>query len=134
MDSEKSPQECQELLSFLSGRINTQEELIGSLLFLARADEGRLPLDMKVINLPDVIHEAEDAFRYLYEDKGVELQTDMEAEITLMADSRMLFQLFSNLLDNALKHTPSGGSVFIKAANEKDSVSIEVKDTGEGYT
>ncbi len=132
MDSEKSPQECQELLTFLSGRINTQEELIGSLLFLARADEGRLPLDMKVINLPDVIHEAEDAFRYLYEDKGVELQTDMEAEITLMADSKMLFQLFSNLLDNALKHTSSGGSVYIKAANKKDSVSIEIKDTGEG--
>ncbi len=132
MDGEKSPKECQELFTFLSGRINTQEELIGSLLFLARADEGRLPLDMKVINLPDVISEAEDAFRYLYEDKKVELQTDMEAEITLMADSKMLFQLFSNLLDNALKHTPSGGSVYIKAANEKDSVSIEVKDTGEG--
>ncbi|MDD4923809.1 MAG: HAMP domain-containing sensor histidine kinase [Dehalococcoidales bacterium] len=132
MDSEKSPQECQELLSFLSGRINTQEELIGSLLFLARADEGRLPLDMKAINLPDVIRETEDAFRYLYEDKNVELQTEMEAEIPLMADSKMLFQLFSNLLDNALKHTPSGGSVFIKAVNEKDSVSIEVKDTGEG--
>jgi signal transduction histidine kinase len=132
MDSEKSVQEYQQLLSFLSGRINTQEELIGSLLFLARADEGRLPMDTKAINLPDVIREAEDAFRYLYEDKKVELQTDMEAEITLMADSKMLFQLFSNLLDNALKHTPPGGSVFIKATNEKDIVSIEVKDTGEG--
>ncbi len=132
MDSEKSPQECQELLTFLSGRINTQEELIGSLLFLARADEGRLPMEIKVINLPDVIREAEDAFRYLYEDKKVELQTDMEAEIPLMADPRMLFQLFSNLLDNALKHTPSGGSVIIIAVNEKDSVSIEVKDTGKG--
>jgi signal transduction histidine kinase len=132
MDSEKSPQEYQQLLSFLSGRINTQEELINSLLFLARADEGRLPMDMKVINMPDVIRETEDAFRYLYEDKKVELQTDMEAELPLMADPKMLFQLFSNLLDNALKHTPPGGSVFIKATNEKDIVSIEVKDTGEG--
>ncbi|NLL90695.1 MAG: ATP-binding protein, partial [Dehalococcoidales bacterium] len=52
--------------------------------------------------------------------------------IQLMADPKMLFQLFSNLLDNALKHTPSAGSVFIKAVNEKDSVSIEIKDTGDG--
>ncbi|MBN2074038.1 MAG: HAMP domain-containing histidine kinase [Dehalococcoidales bacterium] len=132
LDGEKTSEEYRYLLSFLSERIDTQERLIDNLLFLARADEYHLNIEKKTVNLSEVISEATEAYAYLFEEKRVILKNVSESDIMITADSKLLFRLLSNLLDNAFKHTPTGGQVMIFAKKLDTDVVIEIQDTGTG--
>ncbi|MGA9769978.1 MAG: ATP-binding protein, partial [Blastocatellia bacterium] len=64
--------------------------------------------------------------------KGVALRLDLNEDIAFCGDEVLLRRLIMNLLDNAIKYTPSGGSVSVKLANEQTAIKIIVSDTGMG--
>lgn len=132
LDNKKNHDEYQELLSFLSGRLEVQENLINNLLFLARADEGRLQNNFQDIEILDIIHEAEDAFRYVCEEKGILFEIKACPNALIQGDKQMLLHLFSNILDNAYKNTPPGGSVCIEVERSDGQVIVCIHDTGVG--
>jgi two-component system, OmpR family, heavy metal sensor histidine kinase CusS len=132
LDEDKSPEEYRHLLGFISGRVEQQEELINDLLILARADEGCINLPSQRINLSEVALEADDTFRYLFEEKGINFEARIERNIMVQADPKLMMHILSNLLENALKNTPARGSVNMEVGKPEDKATIKISDTGAG--
>jgi signal transduction histidine kinase len=131
LENHRSNEECREALEFVEGRIEEQESLINEMLFLARADENRLSASAETIDLSKVAIKTGEIFNYLFEEKGIDFIRNIEPDLFIKADSKMITHLLSNLLENALKNTPSG-SVTLSVYENKDKAVIEVKDTGIG--
>ena len=108
-------------------------ELVNDLLDVSRIEEGRFGVKPKKQSVAVVITRVTEAMQKQAVHKGVELRLDVPAALP-EADidaSKMAFAL-GNIVDNALKYTPRGGDVVVKAAREGDSVLITVADTGIG--
>jgi signal transduction histidine kinase len=103
---------------------------------VSRADEGRLALDRAPTPAGDLIWSAVQAKREAFAREGVGLVADAEdaSEAEVDVDPRRLGQVLDNLLANALRHTPPGGSVRLSARAVGDTVEIAVADTGDGMT
>jgi two-component system, OmpR family, sensor histidine kinase BaeS len=105
--------------------------LVDDLATLARADEGRIDLRPEPLPLADLLGRCADAARADYDAKNVQLAVVTEP-ITIEADPDRLAEVLANLLANALRHTPTGGTVTITASRIPGHVRITVEDTGEG--
>ena len=91
-----------------------------------------MKLNPEEINLPYLINEVVDLYGYIAEDKKILIETHMPKELYITADANRLRQVLSNLLDNALKYTPSGGKIDMEAFRKDRQVGITIKDTGIG--
>jgi signal transduction histidine kinase len=100
---------------------------------VSRAEEGRITLSPDAHDVRRLLAAAVGAAREAYADRGVELVVQAE-EAALWVDEQRFAQVMANLLDNALRHTPTGGRVRISALPERDIVTITVADTGDGIT
>ncbi|GMA21653.1 ATP-binding protein [Arsenicicoccus piscis] len=101
---------------------------------VSTAEEGRLSLLPEAVAVSDLLWNAGEAVRDRYRDAGVNLavDTDGAAGLTVTVDRQRLGQVLSNLLTNALRHTPAGGIVTVSARQVDDEIDITVTDTGEG--
>lgn len=100
---------------------------------LAQAEEGAASMAFTSVALPDFIGSAVAAAQERYDAKGVALTTDVPAGLPpLFGDPERLAQVLGNLLDNALRHTPSGGRVSVSAKVNRDNLVLQVTDDGEG--
>jgi two-component system heavy metal sensor histidine kinase CusS len=122
----------QKLLDFLSGRIDYMEAMVNDLLFLSRVDEGKLKQDDTRLDLSEVLKEAEESFQYLFEDKGIEFSSEIEPGLIIKGDRKLMLRVISNLLDNAVKNTPSGGNVSLIAGFKNEKIVVTVSNTGHG--
>lgn len=108
-------------------------EIIERLLDIGRLESGRALMELRPVSPERLIADATDRFSIAYRDRGVSLLTLIEPGLSnVLADLSRIGHVFSNLLDNALKYTPSGGSVTILAKGDGAFVSFAVKDTGRG--
>ena len=117
---ENNTGEQHKLLGFLSGRVDYMETLVNDLLFLSRVDEGKFKTNAVVLDLSKLLTEAEDSFRCLFENKDIKFTAAIAADLQVNADRTLLLRVISNLLDNAAKNTPSGGSVSLAAIKQTD--------------
>ena len=103
---------------------------------VSTAEEGRLSLLPEAVAVSDLLWNAGEAVRDRYRDAGVNLAVDTTsaAGLTVDIDRQRLGQVLSNLLNNALRHTPAGGIVTVSARQVDDEIDITVTDTGEGIT
>jgi len=110
--------------------------LVNDLQTLSLAETGQLPLHPTRFLLADLIRDLTSSFSSQATSQGVDLKTNMtNSNQELTADYDRLNQVLSNLISNALRHTPEGGTIFIETeagSSEKRSVRIIVKDTGAG--
>lgn len=128
-----TPAEILQALDESLDQINLMTELVESLLTLARADEGRLPLALEDCDLRDLVAEAAETASMLGEEAGVTIETGLpEAPAPLRADRNRIRQLLLNLVTNAVKYTPAGGRVTIGLADRGSALVITVADTGIG--
>lgn len=130
---ERSPEEYQRVLKSNLEEIEQLTKLTDDLLTLARSDADRSVLDLEEVRL-DLL--AGDACAYispLAGAAGVALTYDEpDSAVTIEGDQKRLKQLLVNLLDNAIKYTPAGGSARLALTVEDSSAIIEVSDTGRG--
>ncbi len=92
-----------------------------------------LPLDRQPVDFSQTLRELIAPFRSVAEDKAILLAVDIPAELPLVsADEERINQVMHNLLNNALRYTPSAGTITIRARGEDGCLRIEVQDTGEG--
>ncbi|GAA3167498.1 hypothetical protein GCM10020255_053940 [Rhodococcus baikonurensis] len=92
-----------------------------------------LELDRRDENIDDIVCSATAAAAPRFADRGVELTTALPPQpITAEVDRQRIDQILANLLENALRHTPSGGSVTVTLAREGEHLSVSVTDTGDG--
>lgn len=113
--------------------VNRMAEMVDSLLTLARADEGRAPLHLDEVDLRETLAEVAETASILGEQASVGVDVQVPQDPVLMqVDRSRVRQLLMNLLTNAIKYTPAGGSVWIESAVEDDQVVITVRDAGIG--
>lgn len=120
-----------------SGRMST---LIGQLLDLARLESGQSTLTLRPVSAADVIARVGERFRPLSLEKDVAFTATTPPELTILGDEGRLVQIFSNLVANAIRHTPELGLISITACAIDSmpggvaGVRIIVHDTGEGIS
>jgi len=119
--------------------------LVEDLRLLALAEAGQLPMEKRPLDIGDLLRDAQVNFTPQAEDRGVTLALDVPPDLPkVTADWRRIAQVLSNLLTNALRHTPQGGCVTLSASAPGDSVSNEpvsngyievtIRDTGAGIS
>lgn len=107
--------------------------LVQDLHELSQAESGQLALDRHAENLGDTLAEMIAPFRSVAESKNVRLEVEIPPQLPLvLVDEQRINQVMHNLLNNALRHTPSGGTIRIRAFAQKNTLGIEIHDTGEG--
>jgi PAS domain S-box-containing protein len=127
------PAESAEIRGMLIRQSQHMVRLIDDLLDVSRITRGRLELRKCQVELADVIRNAVEATRPLIESGHQQLVLDLpDKPIRLYADPNRLTQVFSNLLNNAAKYTPSEGRIELSAAHDGRHVVVTVADTGIG--
>lgn len=108
--------------------------LIDSLLFLSIQQMGKTEIRMipKPLALDEIVASSLTDMKIMAERKNISMMTEVPAGLIVMGDRDRLTEVFLNLLDNAIKFTPTGGSISIKAWEEDRSVHVTVSDTGIG--
>ena len=107
--------------------------LIQDLLSVTTIEAGRLSIDPKKTRLDDLIREAADMLEPIAREKSITIVVKAEADLPpVRADSARVLQVFSNLIGNAVKFTPEGGTITLSAIRGARFVRCAVEDTGPG--
>lgn len=132
--TDRSPAVSQ-LLELALGSTRQLTRMVNSLLDLEQLETGHAELNLQLVASADLITQAVEATRLLSEDTGHELQCDVAPHLPLLnVDADMMVRVFINLIENAIKYTPSGGTVQLEAAQNNGQVWIAVSDNGPGIS
>ncbi len=108
--------------------------LVSDLLLVAEADNGRLPLTVRDVDLSSLARDCIEAALPAAAAGGVELVMRADSDIWVTGDAVRLGQLLDNLVSNAVKFTPEGGKVTLSVRRDDGDVTIDVTDTGPGIS
>ncbi|MEW6415940.1 MAG: heavy metal sensor histidine kinase [Pseudomonadota bacterium] len=125
----RSAAEYQEVLYSNLEEYQRLAKMIGDMLFLAKADNGLLVPGREPVDLAAEVGDLFTFYEALAEEKGILLATDGAGQVD--GDRLMLRRALSNLLSNAIQHTPRGGRVSVTLRSEGDRVRIAVENPGE---
>jgi signal transduction histidine kinase len=106
--------------------------MLETLMDISEAESGAMPLAREPVQLADVVERAVDLYREVADAKGVALEVDAAADVTVLGDRVRLEQVAANLLDNAVKYTPQGGRIAIQTQRVDARAELRVADTGPG--
>jgi two-component system OmpR family sensor kinase len=128
----ETPEELQQAAGVIYSEAGRMHRMVMELLDLARIDAGtvefrRLPIDLNPL-LQDVVEK----FKPQAKESEINLMAEIEPVPPVTGDSDRLAQVFTNLLDNAIKFTPPGGIVRLRAGPSNNQAQITVEDSGPG--
>lgn len=111
----------------------TLDRLVDDLRTLVETDSGNLVLHKEPTDLAALVHDTVESFRSQAASAGVSLTTESAENLPAVeVDPARMRQVIGNLLSNAIRHTPSGGSVKVAVGSASDQLAITVTDNGEG--
>ena len=114
-------------------QVRQMTRLIDDLLDVSRITRDRLELRRERVDLARILQDAVETSRPLFEQEGHDLEVNLPSEtIELDADATRLAQVFSNLLNNAAKYTPTGGRIDLHTERDGRDVLVSVRDNGLG--
>jgi signal transduction histidine kinase len=109
--------------------------LVEQLLEAAKLDAGQVTVNVENFPIGELLQDVVQKFALAARDRGVDLEAEIVSATTVVnGDIALLERVLDNLIDNALRHTPTGGRVTVAAQAHSDSVRIAVTDTGPGLT
>lgn len=120
-----------------AGIINDESKrmmrLVNDLLELSKIESGQIEMAREPVDLKELLEQCRDMYAMRIEEKNVSLMIDAGTGYTVPGDIDRLERVFYNLLDNAIKHTPAGGTVTISIDSQSPGfVTVDVSDTGPG--
>ncbi len=132
-ESDPPPEVRHEFIRTIRRNADRLQRIVDDLLDLSRLESGRWEPDLQAVPVEVVARESWEPFREDARERGVGFSVD-SGDLTVRADPGALRQIFTNLFDNALRHTPSGGRIELSAASVEhpSRIVIEVRDTGSG--
>ena len=129
-DTSDARQKAAQVIYDESGRM---QRMVLDLLDLARLDAGTADITMSPVNMFGLLQAVAEKFAPQSQRAGVDIKVDVAANLqTITADGDRLAQVFTNLVDNALKFTPRSGLISLRAWVENTEMLISVMDTGTG--
>ncbi len=129
---DRESSEYRETISIMQNEAKRMSRIIEDLFTLTRADAGENPVQKKSVYLEDILADTVKSFRSIASKRNVNLTLETNNEMPTQADEQLLHRLFSNLLDNAIKHAKT--AVNINAAIENGIYKIRFSDDGEGIS
>ncbi len=112
-----------------AGRLN---RMVQELLDLARIEAGRLNMTKHTVQLNEILNAVGERLTPRAAENGVTLGLDIPTLPAMAGDGDRLVQVYTNLVDNAIKHTSQGGKIDLCAAPSEGGILVQVRDTGEG--
>jgi signal transduction histidine kinase len=128
----EDPVACREALGDCLEEAERILIMINTLMDIAEAETGTMPLKRARVNLSGLLGDVLDLYRYVAEEKQIAVSPAYPPELWVNADESRIRQVLANLLDNALKYTPPGGCVEVKAWEADRQAMVAFKDTGVG--
>ena len=126
----KDPDILQESIEAIHSEAENMQQLIEQLLFLARSDQKRQPLNMERLELSEIVEDVFHKTRQVVHSH--ELKMIHNDSATILADKITIRQMLRIFIDNAIKYTPPGGKVTLDSVKNGDIVKLSVTDTGIG--
>ncbi|TET97806.1 MAG: GAF domain-containing protein [Anaerolineales bacterium] len=122
-----------EFLDTIRSNVDRMANLVSDISDISRIETGRLKIDLAAIPIADYIYEIAAGFRPQFDAKKQSIEFSIEDGLPMVqADRNRLAQILTNLLSNANKYTPEGGSIAITASFSNNFVRTEIRDTGIG--
>lgn len=109
-------------------------DMLTNILKLNRLENGQIHPNFKEFDLGEEICASLLQYENVWEDKGIELDTDIAEDVIINSDSELLALVWNNLFSNALKFTDCGGRVFVGLTADEKSATVTVKDSGCGMS
>ena len=133
LQKDGSRDEYRDTIGSMLEEVNRLTALIDSLLTISRADEGRIPLHPTVFSAMDLAREAAGLFDVLVEEKRQKIAVEGDEHVSVKGDRGFLRQALVNVIHNAVKYSPVGGTIFVRVKHEPaGSLRMEVADNGPG--
>jgi two-component system phosphate regulon sensor histidine kinase PhoR len=132
LDSSPENNHSREFLEIIRKNAHRMSRLTEDLLTLARVESGEQRFDIQPVAAAEILQEAVQNFRELARAHGIDLQVEDSAPDLVSADREAIHQVFSNLIDNALKYAASGGRLVLGARRAEGGVEFYVRDFGPG--
>jgi signal transduction histidine kinase len=127
----QSPQDTHQTVELIHSEAGRMNRLVQELVALARLESGH-PLDLAEVDLAALLTHIAERFQIQAVEAGLQLNTEIPVLPPIRGDADRLAQVFSNLIDNAIKYTPAGGGVRVGAGLSAGKVWISVADSGPG--
>jgi two-component system phosphate regulon sensor histidine kinase PhoR len=123
---------AREFLEIIRKNATRMGRLTEDLLILARVESGEQAFNLETAMPQDLLSDAEQTFRELAAGRGIELSVMNTASSAVLVDRYAIHQVFSNLIDNALKYGAQGSKILIAACDTEEGVQFYVRDFGFG--
>jgi len=106
--------------------------MLNTLMDITEAEAGMMKLHRAPVDLCQLVREVMELYQYVAEERKISIHTELPARCETSVDGNRIRQVFANLLDNAIKYTPEGGSVTISVRDEPEQAVTIFRDTGMG--
>lgn len=128
-----SPEETERYYGLVRREVNRLAAMLDDLFDLSRLDAGAFALDRHPIPIEDVVADVVDGMQFQARQKGVSLGLSVASDLPVLSlDGARMERVAANLVRNAIKHTPAGGTIDVALDCVPGHVRLEVTDTGEG--
>ncbi len=128
----RSEAEYRASIAVMRDAVRRLTRIVEDLFLLARADAGHLPLRREPIYLEELVHDVTRSVRSVAESRSVRVELHNVVEAPFVGDADLLGRVLLNLLDNAIKHSPTGASVDVEMAHRDGHYEIIIADAGPG--
>jgi two-component system phosphate regulon sensor histidine kinase PhoR len=134
LDGAPGSNHSREFLEIIRKNANRMARLTEDLLTLARVESGEQRFDTRPVQPGELLRDAEESFNERARGQGIELVVEDTSHGMVDADPEAIHQVFSNLVDNALKYAGSGGKLVLGARDSNQGVEFYIKDFGPGIS
>jgi signal transduction histidine kinase len=109
------------------------EHLVDDLRILSLADAGELSINLQEVSAQKLLNDIQGTYLHIARQRDVKIQLDVASDMPMLnIDPGRMTQVLTNILDNALRHTPEGGRINFSARKFQDGVELSVQDNGPG--
>lgn len=132
LNNARDPEQFRQSIGAMLEEAERLQDLVDSLLTLARAEADQQPLNRAPIELSALTREVVESLRILADEKQQQLAAELNGEVSFAGDATLLRHALLNLVHNAIRYTPAGGRINVRCCRRDREAVIEVTDTGEG--